>query len=132
MLFVIRSPEQWRQLTLQVKSYLDLEKKMFNCYIQVSIVIPAMDSNEDDILIRLQFSNNLILPVPDSSHQMILEHQLLSHHLHDVLKQPEEDRVLALTERSSVLGFCLTFFPTYIEKPVFLIFLNVFHKFCIW
>ena len=91
-----------------------------------------MYSNEDDILNRLQLSNNLILPVRDSSHQMILEHQLLSHHLHDVLEQPEEDRVLALTERSSVLGFCLTFFPTYIEKPVFLIFLNVFHKFCIW
>ena len=69
---------------------------MVNCYIQVYIVIPAMDSYEDDILIRLQFSNDLVLPVRDSSYEVILEHQLLSHLLiHDVLEQPEEDRVLA-------------------------------------
>ena len=56
-------------------------------------VIPAMDSYEDDILIRLQFSNYLVLPVRDSGHQVILEHQLLSHLLHDVLEEPEEDRI---------------------------------------
>ena len=66
---------------------------MVNCYIQVCIVIPAMDSNEDDILIRLQFSNDLVLPVRDSGHQVILEHQLLPHLLHDVLEQPEVDRI---------------------------------------
>ena len=53
-----------------------------------------MDSNEDNILIRLQFGNDLVLPVPDSSYEVILEHQLLSYLLHDVLEQPEEDRVL--------------------------------------
>ena len=73
---------------------------MVNCYIQVCIVIPAMDSNEDDILIRLQFSNNLILPVRDSSYEVILEYQLLSHLIHDVFEQPEEDRVRTLTQIS--------------------------------
>ena len=53
-----------------------------------------MDSNEDNILIRLQLGNDLVLPVPDSSNEVILEHQLLSYLLHDVLEQPEEDRVL--------------------------------------
>ena len=57
------------------------------------IVIPAMDSYEDDILIRLQLSNDLVLPVRDSGHQVILEHQLLPHLLHDVLEQPEVDRI---------------------------------------
>ena len=51
-------------------------------------VIPAMDSYEDNILIRLQFSNNLVLPVRDSGHQVILELQLLPHLLHDVLEEP--------------------------------------------
>ena len=87
---------------------------MVNCYIQVCIVIPAMDSNEDDILIRLQFSNDLVLPVCDSSYEVILEHQLLSHLIHDLLKQPEEDRVLTLTEVRLVPGFCLTLPPTYL------------------
>ena len=57
-----------------------------------------MDSNEDDILIRLQLSNDLVLPVRDSGHQVILEHQLLPHLLHDVLEQPEVDWVSTLTE----------------------------------
>ena len=60
-------------------------------------VIPAMDSYEDDILIRLQLSNDLVLPVRDSGHQVILELQLLPHLLHDVLEEPEEDRVLTWT-----------------------------------
>ena len=59
----------------------------------VKSVIPAVDSYEDDILIRLQFSNDLFLPVRDSGHQVILEHQLVSQLLHDVLEQPEEVRV---------------------------------------
>ena len=53
-----------------------------------------MDSNKDDILIRLQFVNDLVLPVPDSSYEVIMERQLLSYLLHDVLEQPEENRVL--------------------------------------
>ena len=61
-------------------------------------VIPAVDSYEDNILIGLQFSNDLVLPVLDSGHQVVLEHQLVSHLLHDVLEQPEVDRVLTLTE----------------------------------
>ena len=56
-----------------------------------------MDSYEDDILIRLQLSNDLVLPVRDSGHQVVLEHQLLPHLLHDVLEQPEVDRVVTLT-----------------------------------
>ena len=52
-----------------------------------------MDSYEDNILIRLQISNDFVLPVRDSGHQVILEHQLLPHLLHDVLEQPEEDRI---------------------------------------
>ena len=52
-----------------------------------------MDSDEDDILIRLQLNNDLVLPVRDSGHQVVLEHQLLPHLLHDVLEQPEVDRV---------------------------------------
>ena len=52
-----------------------------------------MDSYEDNILIRLQISNYLVLPVRDSCHQVILEHQLVSHLLHDVLEEPEEDRI---------------------------------------
>ena len=63
-------------------------------------VIPAVDSYEDDILVRLQFSNNLVLPVPDSGHQVILEHQLLSQLLHDVLEQPKVDREFTLTKMS--------------------------------
>ena len=64
----------------------------------VKSVIPAVDSYEDDILIRLQFSNDLVFPVRDSGHQVILEHQLVSQLLHDVLEQPEVDRVLTLIE----------------------------------
>ena len=60
--------------------------------IQVYTVIPAVDSYEDDIFVRLQFSNDLVLPVPDGGHQVILEHQLLSQLLHDVLEQPKVDR----------------------------------------
>ena len=56
-----------------------------------------MGSNEDNILVRLQLSNDLVLPVRDSGHQVILEHQLLPHLLHDVLEQPEVDRVVTLT-----------------------------------
>ena len=56
-------------------------------------LIPAVDSYEDDILVRLQLSHDLVLPVRDSGHQVILEHQLVSHLLHDVLEEPEEDRV---------------------------------------
>ena len=52
-----------------------------------------MDSDEDDMLFRLQLSNDLVLPVRDSGHQVILEHQLLPHLLHDVLEQPEVDRI---------------------------------------
>ena len=55
--------------------------------------MPVMYSNEDDILIRLQLIINLVLPVRDSGHQVVLEHQLLPHLLHDVLEQPEVDRV---------------------------------------
>ena len=68
-------------------------------------VIPAVDSYEDDILVRLQFSNDLVLPAPDSGHQVILEHQLLSHLLHDVLEQPEEDWIQTLTGRRLAVGF---------------------------
>ena len=57
-----------------------------------------MDSYEDDILIRVQINHYLVLPVLDSGHQVVLEHQLVSHLLHDVLEQPEVDRVLTLTE----------------------------------
>ena len=73
-----------------------------------------MDSYEDDILVRLQFSNDLLLPVPDGGHQVGLEHQLLSHLLHDILEQPEEDRGFPLTEIRLVLGFCLKLSLTYI------------------
>ena len=52
-----------------------------------------MDSYEDDMLFRLQLSNDFVLPVRDTSHQVVLEHQLLSHLLHDVLEQPEVDRI---------------------------------------
>ena len=69
----------------------------------LNTVIPAMDSYEDDILIRLQLSNNSVLPVRDSGHQVILEHQLLPHLLHDVLEQPEVDRVITLICRYEVL-----------------------------
>ena len=61
-------------------------------------VIPAVYSYEDDILVGLQFSNDLVLPVPDGGHQVILEHQLLSQLLHDVLEQPKVDREFTLTE----------------------------------
>ena len=71
--------------------------------IQVYTVIPAVDSYEDDIFVRLQFSNDLVLPVPDGGHQVILEHQLLPHLLHDVLEQPEVDRVITLICRYEVL-----------------------------
>ena len=76
---------------------------MVNCYIQVYIVIPAMDSYEDNILISLQLSNDLVLPVRDSGHQVVLEHQLLPHFLHDVLEQPEVDWVGALTKSRFVM-----------------------------
>ena len=56
-----------------------------------------MNSDEDNILVRLQFSNDLVLPVRDSGHQVILELQLLPHLLHDVLEEPKEDRVLTWT-----------------------------------
>ena len=62
----------------------------------VKSVIPAVDSYEDDILIRLQFSNDLVLPVPDTLLQVVMEHQLLSHLLHYVLEQPKVDRELTL------------------------------------
>ena len=52
-----------------------------------------MDSYEDDILIRLQISNDFVLPVLYGGQQVILEHQLLPHLLHDVLEQPEVDRI---------------------------------------
>ena len=55
--------------------------------------MPVMYSYEDDILIRLQLGNNLVLPVRYSGHQVVLEHQLLPHLFHDLLKQPEVDRV---------------------------------------
>ena len=79
-----------------------------------SLSFPVMDSYKDDILISLQLINDLVLPVPDCSYEVIMEHQLLSHLIHDVLEQPEEDRVLTLTQRSLVLGFCLTLPPTYL------------------
>ena len=57
-----------------------------------------MDSDEDDILLRLQFGNNLRLPVFDSGHQMVLELKLVSQLADDVLEEPEEDWILTLTE----------------------------------
>ena len=62
-----------------------------------------MDSYEDDILFRLQFSSDLVLPVRDPFHQAIMEHQLLSHLLHDVLEQPKVDREFTLRELRLVL-----------------------------
>ena len=62
------------------------------------IVVPAMDSYENDILISIQFSNDLVLPVPDSSYEVIMEHQLLSHFLHYVLEEPQVDRESTLRE----------------------------------
>ena len=41
-----------------------------------------MNSNKDYILIRLQFSNNLVLPMGDGRQQVIMEHKLLSQLLH--------------------------------------------------
>ena len=67
---------------------------MFNHCIPVYChSLPVMDSYEDNVLVRLQFSNDLVPPVRDSGHQVILEDQLLPHLLHGVLEQPEEDRV---------------------------------------
>ena len=68
-----------------------------------------MNSDEDNILVRLQFSNDLVLPVRDSGHQVIMELQLLPHLLHDVLEEPEEDRESTWTEKKLVLVFSLTF-----------------------
>ena len=64
-----------------------------------------MDPDEDDILIRIQFSNDLVPPVLDGGHQVVPEHQLLSHLLHDVLEQPEEDWIQTLTGRRLAVGF---------------------------
>ena len=88
-------------------------------------VIPAMDSNEDDILIRLQFSNDLVLPVRNPCHQVIVELQLFPHLLHDVFEEPKVDWELTWTEVRRLFWFCLLLSLTYIKKPVMLIFLNV-------
>ena len=58
MIFVIRSPEQ----TLS-ESIFDLEPKNYR-----ETVIPTMDSDEDNILLGLQFSNDLRFPVRNGGH----------------------------------------------------------------
>ena len=68
MIFVIRSPEQ----TLS-ESIFDLEPKNYR-----ETVIPTMDSDENNILLGLKFSNDLRFPVRNGGHQVVLELQLLS------------------------------------------------------
>ena len=68
-----------------------LKFKKGNVHLLRFTVIPAMHSDEDDILIRLQLSNDLVLPVRNPCHQVIVELQLFPHLLHDVFEEPKVD-----------------------------------------
>ena len=62
MIFVIRPPEQHKS-----ESFFGLGRFSFKP-IKRETLIPTMDSDEDNIFVRLQFINDLVLPVIDTGY----------------------------------------------------------------
>ena len=50
--------------------------------------LPVVDTNEDDIFIRLQFLSDLSLPVIHGGYEVIVKNQAISQILNDVFEEP--------------------------------------------